>query len=235
MSFKLLEKLPDLLCKLSSRKNELVIVVFDLENTKAGQRMVDRILADPIEPKVSTEYVKINVKTVPECSSKYNIIGVPTMCAFVKGNEIGRLVGLKTKAEIKELINTVAKNAEENKSDETAIVNLMPEDDIEQIMLCAKDSLLVVDFYADWCIPCHLLKPILETAVIELIQSGNELSMLKIDVTQYPELAMTYDADALPYVAVFHNMKKINYFEGLQNREQVTEFLNESIKMMADN
>ena len=56
---------------------------------------------------------------------------------------------------------------------------------------------VLVDFYATWCGPCKMLKPILEKLVQEY-----DFILAKVDVDQNPHLAQTYGIEGLPDVRV---------------------------------
>ena len=45
---------------------------------------------------------------------------------------------------------------------------------------------VLVDFWADWCGPCHAVSPILEEIAKE---RADRMKVLKLDVDQYPEVA----------------------------------------------
>lgn len=57
---------------------------------------------------------------------------------------------------------------------------------------------VVVDFYATWCGPCKILKPILE----KLKQEYN-FTLGKIDIDQNPELANEYNVEGVPDIRIF--------------------------------
>jgi putative thioredoxin len=54
---------------------------------------------------------------------------------------------------------------------------------------------VLVDFFATWCGPCQLLKPILETLVTEY-----DFVLAKVDIDESPELAQQYEVSGVPDV-----------------------------------
>lgn len=58
-------------------------------------------------------------------------------------------------------------------------------------------DLILVDFYATWCGPCKMLGPVLE--------SLEDIEVLKIDVDECPELARKYGIMSVPTLMLFKN------------------------------
>src|SRR5919197_1806255 len=58
---------------------------------------------------------------------------------------------------------------------------------------------VVVDFYADWCGPCHAIAPEVET----LASSVDAAEFVKLDVDANPELAMELGVMGIPTVIHF--------------------------------
>jgi putative thioredoxin len=58
-------------------------------------------------------------------------------------------------------------------------------------------KLVLVDFFAQWCGPCQLLKPLLEKLLREY-----DFVLAKIDIDQNPDLANTYSIEGVPDVRV---------------------------------
>jgi thioredoxin 1 len=71
-------------------------------------------------------------------------------------------------------------------------------DDFEQIVL-ASDAPVLVDFYADWCLPCQMLAPTLD----ELARETPNARIVKVNVDESPELAAQFGVNSIPALAVF--------------------------------
>ena len=81
---------------------------------------------------------------------------------------------------------------------------------------------VVVDFWAEWCGPCHALAPVLEREV-EARNGGIELA--KVDVDANPALAGHYDIRGIPAVKAFRNGQVVAEFVGAQSPASVASFL----------
>lgn len=56
------------------------------------------------------------------------------------------------------------------------------------------DKPAIVDFYADWCGPCHQQTPILE----EIAKEYGQIYVYKVDVDQSPEVARAFGVSSIP-------------------------------------
>ena len=59
---------------------------------------------------------------------------------------------------------------------------------------------MLVDFYAEWCGPCKMMKPVLEDVARRL---EGKARILKIDVDKNPKAAAQYKIQGVPTLMVF--------------------------------
>ena len=59
---------------------------------------------------------------------------------------------------------------------------------------------VVVDFWAEWCGPCHAVAPVLERIVDE---RGGELKLVKVNIDEEQELALRYGVMSIPTMILF--------------------------------
>ncbi|MBD1910993.1 MULTISPECIES: tetratricopeptide repeat protein [unclassified Leptolyngbya] len=79
---------------------------------------------------------------------------------------------------------------------------------------------VLVDFYAQWCGPCKLLKPMLEKLVQEY-----DFVLAKVDIDENPDLANAFAVEGVPDVRVVQNGQMQNGFVGVLPEPQLRQFL----------
>ena len=86
----------------------------------------------------------------------------------------------------------------------------------------SKEHPVVVDFWADWCGPCHQLTPVLERAAEE-----HDVELVKVDIDANPELAQRYGVSGIPAVKAFRNGHVVAEFVGAKPPAAVAQFFDE--------
>ena len=73
------------------------------------------------------------------------------------------------------------------------------------------DLPVLVDFWADWCMPCKMIAPIVE----ELSQEyDGKLEFAKLDVDSNPNTAMSFGVRSIPTLLIFKGGKPVDQIVG---------------------
>ena len=96
------------------------------------------------------------------------------------------------------------------------MIKEIKESEFESVVLKEKGRVLV-DFYANWCGPCKMLRPILESIASE----RNDKKIVSIDVDEAENLAREYGIISIPCVILFEDGKEINRSIGLKSKSEI--------------
>lgn len=83
------------------------------------------------------------------------------------------------------------------------------------------DGVVVVDFNADWCGPCQMLKPVLE----QLATENQSVKFVGVNVDQNGELAREYGVMSIPCVVVIKNGQEITRHVGVASKADLQNIL----------
>ena len=70
----------------------------------------------------------------------------------------------------------------------------------EQVL--QSEKAVIVDFWAEWCGPCHAVAPVLDKIVEE---HGDELRLVKVNIDEEQELASRYGVMSIPTMILFRD------------------------------
>jgi thioredoxin len=74
-------------------------------------------------------------------------------------------------------------------------------------------ALLMLDLYADWCMPCRTLSPILEKISADMKSS---VAVYKINIDKNPDIAALFNVLGIPFVVLVKEKKAVQSFMGVQ-------------------
>jgi putative thioredoxin len=90
----------------------------------------------------------------------------------------------------------------------------------EEVLAKSRDIPVIVDFFATWCGPCQMLKPMLEKVAQEY-----DCVVAKVDTEQNQFLSQAYRIEGIPDVRIFCNGEIVDGFVGVLPEPQLQELL----------
>ena len=93
-------------------------------------------------------------------------------------------------------------------------------DDVFDEEIRKHDGLALVDFWATWCGPCHVIAPIIEQLAEEY---DGQLKVGKVDVDANQKTAMRFDVRSIPSVLLFKNGQHVDTVVGAVPKADLVE------------
>jgi putative thioredoxin len=90
---------------------------------------------------------------------------------------------------------------------------------------------VLVDFWAEWCGPCHRLAPVIESAVAA---TDGAVELVKIDIDANPSIAQRYGIQGIPNVKAFRDGQLVDEFTGAQPPAVVQRFVESLVPKASD-
>jgi thioredoxin 1 len=79
-----------------------------------------------------------------------------------------------------------------------------------------KSGLTLVDFWAEWCMPCKIMIPVLNGVAEEV---NEETTIGKINIEQHQSVAAKYNVRSIPTMILFKNGKEFKRYVGVKSKE----------------
>ncbi len=86
--------------------------------------------------------------------------------------------------------------------------------------LVADHDVVLVDFYADWCGPCKMLAPVIETLAAE-----TDAAVAKLDVDANQDVAASYNVQGVPTLYLFADGEPVEELVGVQDEDTLRDLI----------
>jgi thioredoxin 1 len=77
---------------------------------------------------------------------------------------------------------------------------------------------VIVDFWAEWCGPCHMVAPVLDQIVDE---RGGDVRLVKVNIDEQPALAQRYGVMSIPTMILFRDGEPVAGTLGAQPKSSL--------------
>lgn len=85
-----------------------------------------------------------------------------------------------------------------------------------------EEGVVLVDFFATWCMPCRMMAQILEEVDEEV---SSYAKIVKVDVDQSENLAKTFGVMSIPTLILFKNGEMVEKNVGVMQKNQCVELI----------
>ena len=99
---------------------------------------------------------------------------------------------------------------------EDYMIQMLNESNFEQTI--AK-GIVVVDFWAPWCMPCKKMNPVIE----KLAKNNPDLIVGKLDTDESQEIARKYDIMSIPTIIIFKDGEPVEQTVGEVSEKVILE------------
>ena len=96
----------------------------------------------------------------------------------------------------------------------------------KEVVEKSREIPVVVDFWASWCMPCNVLKPVLEKLAAEY---EGKFLLAKLNVDENPVTSSKFGASSIPDVRMFKDGKVVDGFVGALPEETVKKWLDKNL------
>jgi thioredoxin 1 len=77
--------------------------------------------------------------------------------------------------------------------------------DFEERVL-GSESVVLVDFWAEWCVPCHMVSPVVEEIGRD---KGEALQVAKLNIDDNPDVTRRFGVMSIPTLMLFKDGEEI--------------------------
>jgi len=97
-------------------------------------------------------------------------------------------------------------------------------DEIFEAEILNADVPCLVDFWAEWCMPCKMIAPVIDEIADDF---AGRAKIAKVDTDECKQVAMKYGVSSIPTILIFKDGEVAKKFVGLQQKADLAATLEE--------
>jgi thioredoxin 1 len=98
-----------------------------------------------------------------------------------------------------------------------ANIGTVTETDFQSTVLDSETPVLV-DFWAEWCVPCHMVSPVVEEIGDE---KGDTLKVAKLNIDENPQTTRSYGVMSIPQLILFKGGQEVARVIGAKPKDVI--------------
>jgi thioredoxin 1 len=96
-----------------------------------------------------------------------------------------------------------------------ALIGDVTDQDFEDRVL-KSDTPVLVDFWAEWCVPCHMVSPVVEEIGRD---KGALLGVAKLNIDENPQITRKYGVMSIPTLMLFKDGQEMARVVGARGKD----------------
>ena len=97
-----------------------------------------------------------------------------------------------------------------------------------QTTVLEADAPVLVDFWAEWCVPCHMVSPVVEEIGVEKAEA---LAIAKLNIDDNPEVTRKYGVMSIPSLILFVGGEEVARVVGARGKDALLKELDPHLAM----
>ena len=88
------------------------------------------------------------------------------------------------------------------------------------------DKPVLIDFWAEWCVPCKVLGPVIDEVSVDY---SEKVKFVKLNIDNNPSNTQKYGIRGIPTLLLFKNGEKVDTSVGVLSKSELASFLDKNI------
>lgn len=99
------------------------------------------------------------------------------------------------------------------------MIHHIEEKQINEEIIKNSHKIVMIDFFAEWCVPCQMLSPVLS----EIDKKYSDVEIYKVNVDESPSVSVLYDIHSVPTILFFKDGREVERKIGLESVQKISE------------